>query len=1121
VITRHPFDVILAPNAVRGLSVEATGEGTLTYQWFKGEDPIPGADKSFIEITGSTETAGVYRVRVSNAGGGIFSNPVTVRLMNLPVITEHPKSQEVPEGASLTLSVTAIGEELTYQWYNGFQILIGERGPTLTLNPAVFGTFYVWVRNPAGEERSEVAVVSLLLKPRITEHPRSQTVDVGETVELTVTATGTEPFTYKWFKDEAPISNVDGPKLVLQNVQLTDAGSYRVEVHNAVDFATSESAVLTVREPVCTPIPEGLIAWWAGEGNAEDRNGRNHGNLRNGTSFAAGKVGQAFNLDGIDDDIIVPNSIILNPREQITISAWYRPISFRGTGNNPIIEKEFSSFSEPFYQYQLGVRGDQYPDPSPFGLFTFSLALDGKLTWLTAGEDGHGWIPGKWYFIVGTYDGSTAKLYVNGELGSSKPAAGMMTDYGRDLIIGGFYSFPNSAKTPGLIDEVTIFNRALSAEEIQAIYNAGSAGFCKPPPPVITRHPFDVILAPNAVRGLSVEATGEGTLTYQWFKGEDPIPGADKSFVEITGSTETAGVYRVRVSNAGGGIFSNPATVRLMNLPVITEHPKSQEVPEGASLTLSVTAIGEELTYQWYNGFQMLIGERGPTLTLNPAVFGTFYVWVRNPAGEERSEVAVVSLLLKPRITEHPRSQTVEVGETVELTVTATGTEPLTYKWFKGEAPISNVDGPKLVLQNVQLTDAGSYRVEVRNAVDFALSESAVLTVREPVCTPIPEGLIAWWAGEGNANDLLAKNNGVLDGEVDFATGKSGVAFKLDGFDDSIEIPDSATLNPGSSSLTVGAWVATTSLNGMIFSKYECGGDCSAAQVYSYFALRIQNGKLTGFLRSTANDAQELSGKAFVSDGRFHHVMLVRNQESATMDIFVNGVLDASVLLTATGPLQNDDGEPDPLVIGAEYLPSQRTKTLHFKGMIDEVLLFHRALSAEEIQAIYNAGSAGLCQVIKPTILQHPQNTIAFAGGSVKLSVIAAGTEPLSYQWFKGPDPIENETSSSLVIPKVTAADAGEYRVTVSNSSGSIPSQPALLTVRVLNVSVQLNADRLVLEFPAADGLRFQLQSSATLDPDSWQPVGEPILANAATHRLELAIDPEKPQHFYRLVLLE
>src|SRR5436190_10866878 len=76
--------------------------------------------------------------------------------------------------------------------------------------------------------------------------------------------------------------------------------------------------------------PSGMVAWWTGDGNATDYVGSNDGILEGGATFAAGQVGQAFSLDGIDDRIRVPHQDALNPSAGFSIEAWIRSNSTAG-----------------------------------------------------------------------------------------------------------------------------------------------------------------------------------------------------------------------------------------------------------------------------------------------------------------------------------------------------------------------------------------------------------------------------------------------------------------------------------------------------------------------------------------------------------------------------------------------------------------------------------------------------------------------------------------------------------------------------------------------------------------------------------------------------------------------
>src|SRR5882762_9245295 len=84
---------------------------------------------------------------------------------------------------------------------------------------------------------------------------------------------------------------------------------------------------------VCTPAPSGLVSWWQGEGNAKDRIGENNGTMENGAGFATGKVGQAFQFDGVNGYVEMANSTSLNPKGSFAIDAWIFPTQddHRGT----------------------------------------------------------------------------------------------------------------------------------------------------------------------------------------------------------------------------------------------------------------------------------------------------------------------------------------------------------------------------------------------------------------------------------------------------------------------------------------------------------------------------------------------------------------------------------------------------------------------------------------------------------------------------------------------------------------------------------------------------------------------------------------------------------------------
>ncbi|HEC81506.1 MAG TPA: LamG domain-containing protein [Thermoplasmatales archaeon] len=240
------------------------------------------------------------------------------------------------------------------------------------------------------------------------------------------------------------------------------------------------------------PPTEGLVGYWSfdeGSGSiAHDYSGNGNDGTIYGASWTTDTPsgnGYALSFDGINDYVDCGNDVSLNPENEITLAAWYKPVSFAGCGNSPIIDKGYYTNTDPYYQYHLGVTGDNYHQPPSYAYaaFLFHISADDTLYGVPT-PDGF-WTAGNWYHIAGTYDGSTVKLYVNGDLIDSVPASGTMQDYGKNVYFGRFTN--KNAYTPGIIDEISIYNRALSASEIQQLYNQGGGG--NQPPEVSFLYP--------------------------------------------------------------------------------------------------------------------------------------------------------------------------------------------------------------------------------------------------------------------------------------------------------------------------------------------------------------------------------------------------------------------------------------------------------------------------------------------------------------------------------------------------------------------------------------------------------------------------------------------------------
>ncbi len=208
----------------------------------------------------------------------------------------------------------------------------------------------------------------------------------------------------------------------------------------------------------------GMVSWWPGEGNANDATGSHDGVLRDGVTFdPAGEVGKAFSFNG--DYVEVPDSPSLRFTSQYTLEAWIEPKHLNSV--QQIMSKW--SFAAGNFAYEMGI----YPNGA--------LRADVSGTGSTYGElisPPNLLSMGSWAHVAVTFSAGVLDLYINGNLAATHDMTPITSIYPgtTDLFLGvanGGVQYFN-----GLIDEPATYNRALSAAEIKARYQAGSGGLC-------------------------------------------------------------------------------------------------------------------------------------------------------------------------------------------------------------------------------------------------------------------------------------------------------------------------------------------------------------------------------------------------------------------------------------------------------------------------------------------------------------------------------------------------------------------------------------------------------------------------------------------------------------------
>ncbi len=295
----------------------------------------------------------------------------------------------------------------------------------------------------------------------------------------------------------------------------------------------------------------GEAAWYQANGNANDSAGANNGTVEGGVTYAAGEVGQAFSLNGTNAYIDVPSSPSLVPSSAVSVEAWINlaalPPSSSPTGGWDVVNELFDNGNNP-------LPGQNQPGAGAYdlrvlsnGAVQFFVGTSETLPYYTKVTTAAGAVTaGQFFHVAGTYDSTTGKLsvYVNG-VATTATASGTLNQdpiavkIGADLFNGTYFH--------GLIDEPTIYDRALSSSEIQRIYQSGSLGKSN--------------FLGNSSSGMVIQGGASGNTVGGTTAGaRNVISGNTQDGVQITGNGTSGNAVEgnyIGTNAAGTGIVAN------------------------------------------------------------------------------------------------------------------------------------------------------------------------------------------------------------------------------------------------------------------------------------------------------------------------------------------------------------------------------------------------------------------------------------------------------------------------------------------------------------------------------------------------------------------------------------
>jgi uncharacterized protein YjdB len=669
----------------------------------------------------------------------------------------------------------------------------------------------------------------------VTLAPVSFTLAPGATQQLTATATYSNGATQDVTSNAGTTYGSDKTTVATVNatgrVTAVASGSATIQVSYGGFSATSAATVNS-----------GLIAAFnfsEGTGTTfKDTSGNNNnGTITGATWSAAGKYGNALSFNGTNNYLTVNDSASLDFTTGMTLEAWVNP-SATGSLWRTVIMKEQSGG----LVYALYGNTDTN---RPSGHAFTSSEFDTRGTAAVATNT--------WTHLAVTYDGSTLRIFVNGVEASNKAVTGNIKTSTGALRIGGNTIW--GEYFAGLIDEVRLYNRPLSATAIQTDMNT----------PIASVAQTGLTVAPANFTLTAFGATQQLTVTANF---------ADGSSQNVT-------------SNASTTYSSTNTAVATVN----------------ATGLVKVFSNGSSTITASYGGF----------------------------SGNATVTASNIQPPVLTGVTLAPASFSLAPGGTRQLTATATYSDGSTQDVTNSGGTTYNSDKTSVATVNttglVTAVAAGTANVGVSYS---GFSSSSVATVTN--------GLVAAYSFNAGSGTTVADasgngNTGTITGATWSAAGKYGNALSFNGTNNFVTVNESGSLDL-TGAMTLEAWVNPSALGSTwrcVLLKEQSGG-----LIYALYANTDTNRPSGHVYISSEFDTR---GTAALATNTWTHLAVT--YDGTTLRMFVNGVEASNKVVggnikTSTGALR----------IGGNSVWGE-----YFSGLIDEVRVYNRALTAAQIQA--------------------------------------------------------------------------------------------------------------------------------------------------------------------------
>ncbi|NDE97822.1 MAG: hypothetical protein EB034_06030, partial [Verrucomicrobia bacterium] len=613
--------------------------------------------------------------------------------------------------------------------------------------------------------------------------------------------------------------------------------------------------------------------------------------------------------------------------------------------------------------------------------------------------------------------------------------------------------------------------------------------------------PPTILVQPQVTTGItggsvafSVVASGDPTLLYQWAFNGAPLANATNATLTLTNlQASQAGLYSVVVSNPFGTATSTNAALTVKVAPFVATQPQSLTVVQGSNATFSVTAGGDgPFAYQWFYSGVLVTGATNAALTLTGVVTnqaGNYYVTITSPYGSVASSNALLTVKVPPAIIVQPLSQTIVVGVTANLSVTATGDLPLSYQWRFNGTPITGATNPTLTLPGIRANQTGDYTVVVSNPYGTVTSSIATLSVKTPPFVATQPQSLTVLKGTNAAFSVTAGKNGVdLAGATNAMLTLTNISAadvgnycvkvtNADGSVTSITVP----LTLSQRTLTVVTVQTTNFTTGTPISVpivlLAEGGENRVLGSIAYDTNKLN------FTSVTTPVGATLASTNAAGQGQIGFDVTLPAAQTFTpgsnVVVFVNFTVAAGVTQSIAGVnLQGVPVTNQVLNAASAPLPSYFISgAVIFKSLTDYTLRSQTGATEESIPVLNPAGSVSALTLLRISFFDLGKDSLGNAiylinatGTNngipyilIPTTVAPAGTFPLSVEYY---------VSDRVTTPKP--------RLVVEIVTGGYPVTPAGLVLSADRSQFNTATGRFVVDFSSIAGMTYYIQYSSS-----------------------------------------